>query len=78
MKWLREEIEIIVFFSCGEIMPIRFRCERGISKIISINKTWDERRNLHDCKFFLCLLDDGKIAEIKWDINENKWYLEKL
>lgn len=77
MKWIREEVEIVVYFDTKGIIPICFKYKGLKKKILKVSKIWEERRGFHNCQFFLCLLEENRFAEIKWDIESRKWYLEK-
>jgi len=77
MKLVKENIRVVAYFSSEGVVPICFEYNNRKYKIAKINKSWEERRNLHCCIFYICQ-DQDSLIELKWDRDNNKWYLEKI
>lgn len=79
MKMVREEVEALVSFRKSSACPIIVTCSQGNIKVNKIIRQWKERRNLRECLIYLCDID-GRIdpAELRWEVESNRWFLEKF
>ncbi|GFR36650.1 hypothetical protein [Thermobrachium celere] len=79
MKLLREKANVLVLFQDTIMNPIMVMCSIGVLKVNRVMKISKERRYLKECYIFLCSVEGrDEPIELRWDINENKWFLEKF
>lgn len=79
MKMIRESVDAIVLFEKSSVNPMIITHSGGNMRINRIIKSWKERRNLRDCCIYLCQADGRtEPVELKWEIDSNRWFIEKI
>lgn len=79
MKLVREKANVLVLFQQTTMNPIMIMCSFGVFKVNRIINITKERRYLRDCYVFLCSVDGrDEPIELRWDIEGNTWFLEKI
>ncbi|KRQ86735.1 hypothetical protein ABG79_01487 [Caloramator mitchellensis] len=79
MKMVREIVDAIVLFERENVNPMFITSSRGNIKINKVVKVSKERRNLRDCYIYLCVVDGrDDPVELRWEIESNRWYMEKI
>ena len=79
MKMIREEAQVLVMFYKKCASPIIITSSQGAFRVNKTIRTWKERRNLRDCQIYLCQIEGRQDPlELRWEIESNIWYIEKL
>lgn len=79
MKMIREAVDAMVLFERATVNPVFVTSSRGNLRINRVMKMWKERRNLRDCFIYLCQVEGREDpVELRWDIESNTWFIEKL
>lgn len=79
MKLIRESVAAIVLFEKSAVTPMIITHNEGNMRINRIIKSWRERRNLRDCCIYLCQADGRtEPVELRWEIESNRWFIEKI
>lgn len=79
VKLIREAVGTMVMFDNNIVNPILVTSKEGNFKINHIIRSYPERRNLRDCKIFICQAEGRPDPiELRWDLESNKWYLERM
>ncbi len=78
MKILNEPIKVMaVFYTNGQIEPVKFRFEDTVVKIERIMKTYEENIVGNTRIVFVCLHNGKDIYELKYELSSKTWYLFK-
>lgn len=78
MKMIREIVDAMVFFDGEGASPMLISCSKGSIRINRVLKVWRERRNLKECYIYLCRIDErDEPMELRWEIESNRWFMEK-
>lgn len=76
---VREVVDTMVLFEKSSVNPLVVTCSRGTFRVNRVIKMWKERRSLRECFIYLCQVEGRENpVELRWDIESNKWFIEKL
>lgn len=76
---IREAVDTMVLFEKSSVNPLVVTCSRGTLRVNRVIKMWKERRSLRECFIYLCQVEGRENpVELRWDIESNKWFIEKL
>lgn len=79
MKLVREPVDAVVLFEKNIVNPMMVTNSGGNIKINRVIRSWKERRNLRDCCIYLCQADGRtEPLELRWEIESNRWYIERI
>lgn len=76
---IREAVDTMVLFERSSVNPIVINYSKGTLRINKVIKAWKERRSLRECFIYLCQVEGRENpVELRWDIESNRWFIEKL
>jgi hypothetical protein len=79
MKVINKPIDVIaVFYSNGNMKPLRFRVDNKAVPVGRIMKQYDERTAGNIRKCFVCINNEALVYEIKYEISTGRWVLFKI
>lgn len=79
MKMIRQEAQALVMFDKKRVSPVFLTYSEGMMKVDRIMKRWKERRNFRECMMYVCQVDGREEpVELRWEIESNTWFIEKL
>lgn len=78
MKLLNHPVDMIAIFdSQGKIIPFKFKYETKIIKVEKIIKYYQEKLAGNKRIVFVCLHDGKDMYELKYELENHKWFLFK-
>ena len=78
MKLVNIPIDMVAGFNTsGKIIPMQFKLNHKRITVEKVLKTYDEKLVGNLRKTFVCMHNQKDIYELKYEVDNNKWYLFK-
>lgn len=78
MKILNVPIKVMAIFNNdGKIVPVKFRMDDQVVNIQKVLKVYEEKVAGYSRLIFVCQHNNCDIYELKYEVENNIWYLYK-